>query len=226
MDALEALATRHGVLRFKPKPVEPDKIRAMLEAAIAAPSPANLQPWAFVVVTEPSLTRHIAHYLIQVQEQQVFRALLDMPDDITVKLMRLYESFDQTPCFVLVCLDPKADFAQPQHQAVLRDWYLVCLGAAMENLMTAATALGLGTRWFGGLALDGGGQPLKDLLGIPPEVEIVSITPVGYHDEPPKERPAQELLDVAGFKRGDSLALTRLLRGKLPLEQVLHHNRW
>jgi len=50
--------------------------------------------------------------------------------------------------------------------------------------------------------------------------------PVGYHDEPPKERPAQELLDVAGFKRGDSLALTRLLRGKLPLEQVLHRNRW
>ena len=117
MDALEALTTRHGVLRFKPKPVEPDKIKAMLEAAIAAPSPANLQPWAFVVVTEPSLTRHIAHYLIQVQEQQVFRALLDAsrPDDFTVKLMRLYESFDQTPCFVLVCLDPKVDFAQPQH---------------------------------------------------------------------------------------------------------------
>ena len=91
MDALEALTTRHSVLRFKPKPVEPDKIRAMLEAAI-------------------------------------------------------------------------------------------------ENLMTA--------------------------------------TPVGYPDEPPKERPAQELLDVVGFKRGDSLALTRLLRGKLPLEQVLHRNRW
>ena len=94
--------------------------------------------------------------------------------------------------------------------------------------MTAATALGLGARWFGGLALDGGGQPLKDLLGTrsAPEVEIVSITPVGYHDEPPKERPAQELLDVVGFKRGDSFALTRLLRGKLPLEQVLHRNRW
>ena len=96
MDALEALTTRHGVLRFKPKPVELDKIRAMLEAAIAAPSPANLQPWAFVVVTEPSLTRHIAHYLVQVQDRQVFRALLGMPDDFTVKLMRLYESFDQT----------------------------------------------------------------------------------------------------------------------------------
>ena len=108
----------------------------------------------------------------------------------------------------------------------MRQWYLVSLGAAMQNLMVAATALGLGTRWFGGFALDNGGAALKEMLGIPEGVEIIAATPLGYHDEPPKPRPVQDLADVYGFRRGDSRALGRLLRGKLALEEVVHRDRW
>lgn len=226
MDALEAIAGRHGVLRFRPDPVEPAKIEAVLAAAVAAPSPVNLQPWAFVVVTEPALTRQIARYLVEVQEGRVFTELLELPASYTARLIGLYEGFDLTPCFVFVCLEPKAAFARPEHAAVLRQWCLVSLGAAMQNLMVAATALGLGTRWFGGFALDNGGAALKDLLGIPASVEIIAATPLGYHDEPPKPRPAQDRADVYEFRRGDSHALGRLLRGKLALEDVVHRERW
>lgn len=226
MDALEAIAGRHGVLRFRPDPVAPAAIEAVLAAAAAAPSPVNLQPWAFVVVTEPALTRQIAAYLVEVQEARVFTELLDLPESYTARLTSLYEGFDRTPCFVLVCLDPKAGFARPEHEATLRQWYLVSLGAALQNLMVAATALGLGTRWFGGFALDNGGAALKELLGIPAGVEIIAATPLGYHDEPPKPRPAQVRADVSQFRRGDSRALGRLLRGRLALEEVVHRERW
>ncbi len=214
------------MLRFRPDPVEPAKIEAVLAAAVAAPSPVNLQPWAFVVVTDPALTRQIARYLVEVQERRVFTELLEMPESYTARLMGLYEGFDRTPCFVVVCLEPKAAFARSEHEAVLRQWCLVSLGAAMENLMVAATALGLGTRWFGGFALEDGGAALKALLGIPAEVEIIAATPLGYHDEPPKPRPVQDRADVYEFRRGDSRALGRLLRGKLALEEVVHRERW
>jgi|GEM_PF-181769 len=226
MDALEAIAGRHGVLRFRPDPVEPAKIEAVLRAAVAAPSPVNLQPWAFVVAIDPAMTRQIARYLVEVQEARVFKELLSLPESYTARLMGLYEGFDQAPCFVLICLEPKAAFARPEDEAVLRQWYLVSLGAATENLMIAATALGLGTRWFGGFALDNGGASLKEMLGIPAEVEIIAATPLGYHDEPPKPRPTQDRTDVYGFCRGDGRALGRLLRGKLALEQVVHHDHW
>jgi len=226
MDALAAIAGRHGVLRFRSDPVEPAKIEAVLAAATAAPSPVNLQPWAFVVVTEPAVTRPIAHYLAEVQEGRIFTELLDMPEGYTARLMDLYAGFDRVPCFVFVCLQPKAAFARPEHEAVLRQWCLVSLGAAMQNLMVAATALGLGTRWFGGFALDGGGAALKALLGIPEGVEIVAATPLGYHDEPPKARPPQEWADVHEFQRGDSRALGRLLRGRLAMGEVVHRERW
>ena len=201
-------------------------IEAVLAAAAAAPSPVNLQPWAFVVVTEPALTGPIARYLVEIQERRVFTELLDLPESYTARLMALYEGFDRVPCFVLVCLQPKAAFARPEHEAVLRQWHLVSLGAAMQNLMVAATALGLGSRWFGGFALDNGGAALKELLGIPAEVELIAATPLGYHDEPPKPRPAQDRADVSGFQRGDSRALGRLLRGKLALEDVVHREHW
>jgi len=226
VDALEAIARRHGVLRYRPDPVETGQIEAVLSAAIAAPSPANLQPWAFVVVTAPDACREIAHYLVNVQEQRVFRDLLGMPDSYTGRLMGLYETFDLAPCFVFLCLEQKVRFAQPEHEDVLRQWNLVSLGAAMQSLMVAATAIGLGTRWFGGFALDNGGHALKGMLGIPPEVEIVAATPLGYHEEPEKPRPAQDRADVAGFARGDSRALGRMLRGKLPLEEVVHYEHW
>ncbi len=226
MDALAAIAGRHGVLRFRPDPVEPAKIEAVLVAAVAAPNPVNLQPWAFVVATDPALTRQIARYLVEVQEARVFTELLSLPESYTARLMGLYEGFDRVPCFVFVCMQPKAEFARPEHEVVLRQWYLVSLGAAMQNLMVAATALGLGTRWFGGFALDNGGVALKELLGVPASVEIIAATPLGYHDEPPKPRPAQDRADVYDFRRGDSRALGRLLRGKLALEEVVHRERW
>lgn len=233
MDALEAIAERQGILRFRPDPVEPDKIEELLRAAAAAPSPVNLQPWAFVVITAPELTARIARYLVEVQETCVFRDLLDLPASYTERLMGLYEGFDRTPCFVLLCLQPKAAFARPEDEAVLRQWYLVSLGAAMENLMIAAAALGLGTRWFGGFALDRpdgatdtGGAALKQMLGIPDDVELIAATPLGYHDEPPKSRPVQDRGILAAFKRGDSRALGRLLRGRLALEEVVHRERW
>lgn len=228
MECIEALTHRFGVLLFDSRPVEPERIEQVLAAAIAAPSPANLQPWAFVVISDPRLTRQVAHYLVEVQDRNVFQDFLGIPEDETPRYMRLYEGFDETPCFIAICLQERARFVLPEHEAVLRDWYLMCLGAAMGNLMAAATSLGLGTRWFGGLSLDQNGQPLKDLLGVPDEVEIVAVTPLGYPADPQasKPRPPQELETLTSFHRGDSQALARLLRGKLPLTRVVHTNHW
>jgi nitroreductase len=94
----------------------------------------------------------------------------------------------------------------------------------MANLMVAATALGLGTRWFGNPMMDEGGTPLKRLLSIPDEVEIIAVTPLGHHNEPPKERPIQPIESLIGFRRGDKHKLAALLQGKLALEDVVHFN--
>ncbi|MGZ5440100.1 MAG: nitroreductase family protein, partial [Candidatus Aminicenantales bacterium] len=47
------LRGRRSIRRYLPTPVEPEKVRACLEAARIAPSANNVQPWRFVVVDEP-----------------------------------------------------------------------------------------------------------------------------------------------------------------------------
>jgi nitroreductase len=226
METFQAITSRHGVLRFKSTPVEPEKIERVLQAAIAAPSPANTQPWEFVVVTEPGLARQVAEYLVHVQEEYVFRRLLGAPEDYVARLMRLYDEFVNVPCFILLCRRQRVALVSPEYAAVVRDWDLCSLGAAMANLMASATDLGLGTRWFGNLKMDQDGAPLKQMLDIPNEVEIVAVTPLGYHDEPPKERPIQPMEALSGFRRGDPNKLAALLRGKVALEDVVYYDTY
>ncbi len=51
MDALEAVLSRRSIRKYTSEPVTENAVRALLEAAMAAPSAGNEQPWQFVVVT-------------------------------------------------------------------------------------------------------------------------------------------------------------------------------
>ena len=60
MDALEVLFTRRSIRSFNGEPVSEDQIRLLLEAAMAAPTARNIQPWHFIVITDRLLLDAIA----------------------------------------------------------------------------------------------------------------------------------------------------------------------
>ncbi|HEX6207861.1 MAG TPA: nitroreductase family protein [Actinomycetota bacterium] len=53
------MSSRRSIRHFAPDPVNPELIRLAIAAAASAPSGANVQPWRFVVVTDPELKRRI-----------------------------------------------------------------------------------------------------------------------------------------------------------------------
>jgi iodotyrosine deiodinase len=55
----DTMATRRSVRDFSPEPVPIQVIEAAIRAAATAPSGANLQPWRFVVVTDPDRKRRL-----------------------------------------------------------------------------------------------------------------------------------------------------------------------
>jgi nitroreductase len=56
MDSFLQLArTRRSVRRYRPDPVPEDLLREVVEAARWAPSAVNLQPWEFIIVTDPQV---------------------------------------------------------------------------------------------------------------------------------------------------------------------------
>jgi len=53
MDAVQALKERRSVRSFADQPVDETDIETLIDCARNAPTAGNIQPWEFVVVTEP-----------------------------------------------------------------------------------------------------------------------------------------------------------------------------
>ncbi len=176
METLEAIRTRRSVRRFLDRPVEPGKLRAVLDAARMAPSWANLQCWRFVVVQDAEARARISE-LSYVAE---FFATAGYKSNPAQK------GLAQAPVVIVACADPG-------RSGTLRDqqYYMSDLGIAAQNLMLAAHAVGLGTVFVGVFEEEG----LSELLGIPAGIRIVGLFPLGYPQDPGKAGPPRKALD-------------------------------
>ena len=73
MDIYEIINHRQSDRQYDPeRPVEPEKIRRILEAARIAPSACNAQPWHFIVVDEPELRKQAPVHILVVEERPNF----------------------------------------------------------------------------------------------------------------------------------------------------------
>jgi nitroreductase len=59
-DVLSTIRKRRSIRKYTDQAVMDEQIRQLLEAAMAAPSASNIQPWEFVVVKDPDLKRQLA----------------------------------------------------------------------------------------------------------------------------------------------------------------------
>lgn len=176
MDTLEAIRTRRSVRRFSDRPVEPEKLRAVLEAVQMAPSWANMQCWRFVVVEDPDMKAKISE-LSYVEAYFAPKGYKSNPSR---------KALAEAPVVIVACGVP-TDSGDLRGQ----QYYLADVGIATENLMLAAHAVGLGTVFVG--VFDE--ENLGYLLDIPPEVRIVGLFPLGYPQEEPKGAPPRKPLD-------------------------------
>jgi nitroreductase len=78
---------------------------------------------------------------------------------------------NKVPCIIIACADTTISGNKNDIE-----YYTVDVAIAFEHLILAATDLGLGTCWIGGF----NEKKIKDLLGIPPRVKVVAMTPLGY----------------------------------------------
>jgi len=167
VNTYEAIAARRSIRRYKPDPVTEDKVARVLDAARLAPSWKNLQCWRFIVVRGETGKAGI---------------LSGFQDTNPGK-----KAITAAPVMIVLCADPQASGKMGD-----KDYYLVDCGIAMENLMLAATAEGLGTCWLG----EFDETPVKTALGIPDAWRIVGMTPLGYADQDPKPRPRKTMEEI------------------------------
>ena len=137
---LEAIRERRSVRAFGDKPVSDEQVASLIQAAVWAPSPLHQQPWSFVVIRGEEAKAKVKE-LCRATKQ----AVIDGGGPSWVAKYS-FDFLDQAPVYVAVFFDPKkaglgAFFGQSRGA-------MAAAAAAVQNLMLAATELGLGSLWL------------------------------------------------------------------------------
>lgn len=167
MDLYEAIEGRRSVRAYRSDPVEEDKLQRVLNAARVAPSAANRQPVQLYVIRDEALR---------------------------AKLFEVYSQkwFAEAPVIICACGRPSEAWQRGDG----KNYADVDLTIAMDHLILAATAEGLGTCWIGAFKPD----KLREVLQIPSELEPVALTPLGYPAEQPGPSPRKSLDQMVDYR--------------------------
>ena len=122
----------------------------------------------------PSWCNRQCHRYIVVSDPETRKTLGELIDNPSV------ECYEKAPYALVLCAEPSDSGFNAG-----KEYYLVDCGISMEHLVLAAAAEGLGTCWVGYVPEN----PVRNLLGIPREVKVVAITPLGVPGEAPSARP-------------------------------------
>ena len=202
MDVSGAILKRKSIRRWKPVPVEKEKIEKVLEAGRRAPSWGNTQPWRFIVVQDKAKIEEIA------------KAAGGQPH-INAPVL-------------IVCCGSINDFSRKQHREALKqlrdagvtDWtdeflddvvlkseafapYLlgepVMTVKAGEQVMIAVAYMtleavnqGLGTCWVGAITP----KDVHKVMKLPDSIFVHTLLPLGYPGENPKPRPRKDISKI------------------------------
>ena len=171
MEVFEAIKKRRSIRAFTNEDVSKEEIEKLLNAARYAPSAGNIQPWEFIVIRD-SRTKH-----------RLSVAALDQT------------SIEEAPVVIAVC----ANEVLSARRYGQRGATLYCLqdtAAAIQNMLLAAYALGLGTCWIGAFHE----EDVRETLNIPRGVRPVAIIPVGHPAEKPETRFQRALNEIVRYE--------------------------
>ncbi len=194
-ETLATIARRRSVRGFDGRPVAPALVDALIEAANHAPSAHNSQSWRFLVLG-PEKKRELAA-LVSARSQE-------FPRPTNVLLRMAARTIASAPVVVAVANTGELirhgaelfPIDGEQNRDFFRTMEIQGSAAAAQNLLLAATSLGLGSVWLGILYLMKG--DVLELLG-EPQGEFMAVIPVGYGSVPTKGPKKLDVVHIARF---------------------------
>jgi len=181
---MENIMTRRSVKKFLKGDVSDDDMINLLDAARHAPSAGNKQPWEFIVVRDPKMKALLA----EAAENQKW--LLD------------------APVIIIACENVKLAGSRFGERGT-KLYGIQGVAAAIENLLLAANALGLGSCWVGSFSE----VKVASAFRCPEHVRPCALIAVGWPAEAPEKTARHEASDFVHFGVYGNTAHTRFVWG-------------
>ena len=167
-EVINTIMARRSVRKYLDKPVEHEKLEAIVRCGINAPSGMNKQPWVVCVVENQQLINAV---------NEVYKA--KNPDAVS-RDANFKNMFRNAPNIICVCTPAQGGGE-------------LDAGFLGENMMLAAQSLGLGTCCLGGPVRFLNSEPAAkfflDCLNMPADYKLNYIIAIGYPDEQPEAKP-------------------------------------
>ena len=175
---LDLILNRQSDRKYSDKPIEKEKLNRIVEAGRMSPSANNEQAWKFIVITEPELLAKTA-------------------EAATAKLLKMNSFVEQAPVqIVLVRESP--NFSSKIGAAIKnKDYSLIDIGIAAENICLQAMAEGIGSCMIGWFDE----RRIKKLLGIPKSKRVELIITLGYSLSEKREKRRKPALETVSYNK-------------------------
>ncbi|MFC1861228.1 nitroreductase family protein [Chloroflexota bacterium] len=190
---LELARSRRSIRKFKPDPVPDEDLNKILEAARWAMSGANSQPWEFIVVRDKETISKLTDIHLHYYQMQTIVELTRVPEYGHPTQKRPTDILWRYAPVVIAVL---GDMRMMQASTITLRFYEEHtfdhnMAIAVFMIHLAAAALGLGAEW---MSLHSPRKELmKQVLGVPPELNLFCLIPLGYPDQ-----------KLSGFRREQS----------------------
>lgn len=188
MELYEGIMTLKAIRRFSDEPVSEDEIQRCLRAAIQAPNGGNIQPWQFVVITDPGVKRAVGDVYRRAFDRYEPSVRAATPparseeaarSQVRVRASSRYlaDHIGEAPAMVA--------FLMPNISMTLHDdegpmdigTPFASVYPAVQNFMLAARSMGIGTTLTTVYRIYQ--QEVRDILGIPERYEVIALVPMG-----------------------------------------------
>lgn len=187
----EVVTGRRTVRSFLPDRVDPAVLQRAIAAAVTAPAPHHTTPWRFVLVDTDEGRAALLSAMRRAWTEDLTADGLP-PERIERRLARSDALLGAAPYLVVPCLVTEGAHHYPDERRATaeREMFLVAMGAAVENLMVALSASGLGSCWVSSTMFCK--EPVRRALGLPDGWDPMGTVAVGKPAEQPPPRPPRD----------------------------------
>lgn len=208
MDVSEAILKRRSIRKWKPLPVEKDKIEKVLEAGRRAPSWGNTQPWRFIVVQDKAKIEELANAAggqNHVRTAPVVIVCCGLTEAFSRKMHReaLKQLIDAgvmawTDDFLdnaVLGSDLFAPYRLGEQAMIIKAGEQIMVAGAYMTL--EAVNQGLGSLLVGAMSP----REAHKVMNLPDDLFIQTFIVIGYADEDPKPRPRKDLDQIVFWEK-------------------------
>lgn len=182
----EAVPARRSVREFAAEPVEPEAVRRAVAAALTAPAPHHSTPFRFGWVRDPGRRTELLDAMARRWHADLTAD--GRPDEEIARRMARGDILRRAPELLVPMLVPDGAHVYPDQvrTEAERTMFTVAGGAAVQSLLVALAAEGLGSCWVGSTIF--AAEQTRAVLGLPAHWRPLGAVAVGHPAVPPAPR--------------------------------------